>query len=373
MKKMFRADTLEVEEKIMKTLRMKMALSAVTALALAAQTGCSTETTQRSIAATHSDTTPYSAFRKAQLQMKSGESYLDFMQEKVQPAIKLFQDAIKTEEAKNPKQYSKWQTDLIAQGAGVAIRINAKNYFFNVGYGDGSSADDIKSGRSYGVGPTNRESDPSDEFYLTELENYLKSEPKQAGTFYKAIMQALTDCDTSGWSDLSTAGQMVATDFMAIYTAESARHLMVNLKATAHPWEIDLAAATFVSVFDAATGMMNQKDGGDFKLVKGSIGQWWAKGQQGSGIGETRGARTDLSEKISAYEAKKHPDLISEIEAVVGKTRGNDVIQGTFEYLNTPPKGPSDFDSDKAEKLTDAMVKFIEQVQADAPGMVDDL
>ena len=41
-------------------------------------------------------------------------------------------------------------------------------------------------------------------------------------------MQALTDCDTSGWSELSTAGQMVATDFLAIYTAESDRHLMVN-------------------------------------------------------------------------------------------------------------------------------------------------
>ena len=147
---------------------------------------------------------------------------------------------------------------------------------------------------------------------------------------------------------------------------------MVNLKPTAHPWEIDLAAATFVSIFDTTTGLINQKSGSDFKLVKGSVGQWWAKGTQGSGIGETRAARTDLTEKIAGFEDKKNPELISDIRKRYRKNSNEDVIQGVFEYLNSP-SGPSNLDGGKAEKLTDAVVKFIEQVQTDASSMSADL
>ena len=47
------------------------------------------------------------------------------------------------------------------------------------------------------------------------------------------------------------------------------------------------------------------------------------------------------------------------------------MIQGTFEYLNSPD-GPESLGGGKAEKLTSAFVKFIEQVQADASDMVDE-
>jgi len=113
-------------------------------------------------AAVQSNTTPFKQFH-SQLTLKPGQTYLSMMVNEVKPALDAFKKDIDDESSQFPNQYKKWQTDLIDNGSGVAIRIDSKNYFFNVGYADGSGgADDLKSGRSYGVGPTNRQSDPSD-------------------------------------------------------------------------------------------------------------------------------------------------------------------------------------------------------------------
>ena len=117
---------------------LKLNLVAISGLVMI--TGCSTGTPGRNIAAQHSDTTPYDSL-KTKLQISSGQTYLSFMQHKVKPGLDAFEDAIKGEEQKFPNQYSKWQTDLIAEGDGVAVRIDSKNYFFNVGYLNGSAAE----------------------------------------------------------------------------------------------------------------------------------------------------------------------------------------------------------------------------------------
>ena len=93
------------------------------------------------MAAVHSDTTAFNTF-KSKLEMHSGQTYLGFMKKDVKPAIddKDLQGALQAEEKAKKNQYSAWQTDLIEKGEGVAIRIDSKNYFFNVGYGDGSNA-----------------------------------------------------------------------------------------------------------------------------------------------------------------------------------------------------------------------------------------
>jgi hypothetical protein len=351
----------------MKLTRSQFTLAGIFAAVALAQYGCAGNTVNntsnddsRWTASRQSQTTPYNQFQ-AKLEMSSGATYLGFMKDEVKPALDKFEGDLDKEEKEFKNQFKKWQEDWIADGVGAAVRIDKKNYFFNVGYRTGADAqNDVKSGRSYGVGPTNRQSDPSDLAYLTELGDYLKKERKDSKDFVEAIMLALTNNDPSGWSNLSEDGQIVATDFMAIYTAEEDRHLMVNCKS--HPWEIDLAAATFASVYVAETDKMVK--GG--KLTDGEIKNWWAKGSVGSGIGETRRDRQVLTKKItkslaSNAAAKK---ATAAIESVVGDTSG-DVIQSTFEFLGDC-SGPKKLTSSQVKTLTQGFVDYMEAVKANA-------
>jgi hypothetical protein len=318
--------------------------------------------------APHPNVTPFTGL-SIQLQMQPGQSYLGFMLNTVNPALNTFDSVIRQDPAYIATNYKQLQRDLIAKKAGVAIRIDSNNYFFNVGYNNGTGgSDDLKSGRSYGVGPTNRESDPSDEAYLTELAAYYKNEPGSMQDFFHALLLALFDCDTSGWNSdsagyhaMSQSGQIVATDFMAIYTAESDRHIMINLAPKTHPWEVDLAAATFVSEFVSVTGKIMQ--GGQLK--PGAIGQWWAKGTSGSGIGETRADRIRLQRKIADYEFELHPDLVTTVNSIVGVAKGDDPIQETFEYLNSPTS-PKNLNNTSGNNLMSALLAYMANVKKDA-------
>jgi len=126
----------------------------------------------------------------------------------------------------------------LASGAGTLVRIDVNNYCYHVGYKPGSSdpqqlAEDVKSGRSFGASPGHNALDPSDKDFLLELGEFL--DPKQTAdpsAFYLAIFSALTKCDTSKWSALTSLGQALATDFVAIYTAELDRNLCRISKST---------------------------------------------------------------------------------------------------------------------------------------------
>ena len=320
--------------------------------------------TQSAFAARHDEVTPFADI-KTQLTLRPGNTYLGFMKEHVKPGLDAYEDTIQNDSAMKSHNYSKLQQNLIAQGAGVAIRIDAHNYIFNIGYLDGSDpANDVKSGRSYGVGPTGLESDPSDVAYLSELEKFLTSEPQSTGDFVNAIMLVLTNCDTSGWAKLSNQGQIVATDFLAIYTAESDRHLMVNLSPKSHPWEIDLAAATFVSVFDAATGMIMQ----DGAFQKGSIQNWWAKGQTGSGIGNTRRDRLKLQKLIAKYDAE--PALMNEGARLIGQSSSDDLIQDVLVWMNSTGS-PLKMNAREAEELSGLMQRYLVHVQESADAILN--
>jgi hypothetical protein len=339
-------------------------LPKITALGLLALAGCSSSPAatgeSRQVSARQSATTPYKQFQ-SKLEMAPGATYLGFLTDDVKPALDNFLKDLDREEKSKPGKFRDWQSDWIDEGVGAAIRINKKNYFFNVGYRDGSEAEnDVKSGRSYGVGPAGKQSDPSDLAYLTELSDYLKGERKQSKDFVGAIMLALTNNDPSGWDDLSEDGQTVATDFMAIYTAEADRHLMVECKS--HPWEIDLAAATFASVYVAETDKMVKGS----KLTNGEIKQWWAKGANGSGIGETRRDRQALTKLITKSLAGNAAakTAVKDIEAVAGST-GSDVIQSVFQFL-ADCDGPKKLSSAKVKQLTSGMVDYMEAVKANA-------
>jgi hypothetical protein len=247
----------------------------------------------------------------------------------------------------------------LASGAGVAIRIDADNVFYNIGYGTGAVLNDEMTGRSFGHGPNHKALDASDAFYLDELEQYLKANP-DSSNFYKALLKLLTNCDPSGYAALDGLGKTVATDFMAVYTAEADRHLMSNLKM--HPWENDLAEVTFISAYSVQSGLLYLSG----KLQPGKLGGWWAKSATSnrSGIGETRHDRRALQSAIVAYERTKHPDLIQRIESLVGRRHDGDVFRALTEHLNnfhTPASLGA-----KADQIVDAYAALLQEMRKDA-------
>lgn len=256
-------------------------------------------------------------------------------------------------------------------GIGVKVKLDDNNYNYHVLYKTGKTKphEEVMSGRSFASSPTHGASDATDPEYLRDLRKYLTT-TEDVKPFYRAIILALANSDTSGWATVNDLGQAVLSDFFTVYTAEADRHLMVNLQDGNHPWEIDLAAVTFVSAVSAKTG----------KVVIGGVATdsdlngWFAPspnnkpdGPQRSGIGITRRDRQKLQKAIHSYEMGT-PDgkqMIADIQAIIGtKENKYDVIQGVFEYLSNSAT-PETMGA-KANALADLMARFAEAASNDA-------
>jgi hypothetical protein len=254
----------------------------------------------------------------------------------------------------------------MSSGAGTLVRVDAENYFYNFGYRDGSESDDVKSGRSYGAGPGHAANDASDIFYLNELEQSLQQDD-HPDAFYRTFLQVLTATDTSGYNRLNDRQQTVATDLLAIYTAELDRHLMVDLNPAKHPWENDLAEATFVALFNTESGLMYQ----DGALVKAPLRQHWSKStvSNRSGIGITRHDRRALQQKISVYLREYHAEEVAELEAIIGTRRDGDIFRALMEFINNA--STQSRVKANAKKITDTFVSLLETTKAEAGDIVN--
>lgn len=254
---------------------------------------------------------------------------------------------------------------LLASGSGILVKIDPSNYFYNVGY----QKPIVKSGRTYAVASGRSLLDPSDKDYLTEMATYMQpATTPDAGPFYTAILKVLTNCNSSDIATLPAPAQVTATDFLAIYTAELDRHVMVNLAPNTHPWEIDLAEVTFLNSYGAPSGMV-MKNG---SLVPGTAVAYFAVGTAGSGIGDTRKDFVKLATRITAFESdpQHHPELVNAIvkltpiqdHKILSGVKG-DVIRRYLVYLNRP-----EFQSNvqsHAGDFVNAMVAFLKQISAD--------
>lgn len=254
---------------------------------------------------------------------------------------------------------------LLASGSGTLVEIDSSNYFYNVGY----QKPNVKSGRSYAVASGRSLLDPSDKDYLTEMAAYLTpAATPDAGPFYTAILNVLTNCNSSDYATLPAPAQVTATDFLAIYTAELDRHVMVSLVPATHPWEIDLAEVTFLTSYGAASGMV-MKNG---SLVPGTAVAYYGVGTAGSGIGETRKDFVKLATRITSFEndPHHHPELVNAIlnltpiqDPKILSAVDGDVFRRFLVYLNRP-----EFQSavqSHSSDFVNAMVAFLKQINAD--------
>jgi len=250
---------------------------------------------------------------------------------------------------------------LLSSGSGTVVEMNSDSYFYNVAY----QSPETKTGRSYVVAPGRKLLDPSDNDYLEETGSYLKSASwQETSNFYTAMFTLLTSSDSLGVSGLSPAGQIVLTDLLGIYTAESMRHNMVGLNPTNDAWEIDVAEVTLVGAYVAASGMV--MDGG--KLTNGTLTAYY----NDHSIGTHEADFIKLARLITSYENTKshHKAMITSItdlmpikkKAISSAVKG-DVFRRVLVYLNR-----TEFESDaqsNAAAITAAMVQLLDQIQTD--------
>lgn len=254
---------------------------------------------------------------------------------------------------------------LLGSGSGTLVDLGGQNYFYNIGY----TVPVVKSGRSYAVSPSRPLLDPSDTYYLSEMDSVLgSSHPGAPDSFLAVILNVLLNCDSSGVSSLDSAAQTALIDFVAIYTAELDRHVMVKLVPSTDPWEIDIAEVTLLSSYGSAAKMV-MKNG---SLVAGSATAYYGTGTSGGGIGETRGDFMKLGTAITTYESLpgNHPDLVNSLlgltpisnKTLLGQLKG-DLFRRFLVYLNNPANQaaiemhPNDYSA--------AMSAFLKQIRND--------
>lgn len=281
----------------------------------------------------------------------------------------------------------------LASGGGVAVKINDKNYFYNVNYGTGKVEKDVQTGRSFGATPLRSADDASDADYLKHLEEYI-SETKDPSVLYRVIIEMLLASDARGYAKLSPLGQHIATDFLAVFTAEQTRKLMEFQNSPykkgfwdkAKTWDRALLEVSLISAFHAGQNKLQvmfnglltdttlkQQQGGTLrnKFQKATLVDYWqfsqspCEGQRNrSGINITKDEFAKLGVEISEFERKANPLAVKRLEALLGNQKEKNIFRQLSNFiinLKTPKQlGP------KAYQVAEAFTQFLIVVKKDA-------
>jgi len=275
----------------------------------------------------------------------------------------------------------------LASGGGVAININSKNTAYNVNYGTGENENDERTGRSFGEAPGRLALDASDKHYLEILEGYVRSEGENTEHFFRSILQILLNSDASDLKNVSESGQAVASDFIAVYTAEQNRHLMSNLQR--HPWDASLLEVTLLSALHSGQKTVMVMFNGQFtdKTLKQASGCTDANDRQEkpasmidywqfstntdpahctrSGLNVTRKEFRNLGAAITAYQKEKHPELVENIQRHFSSSKNkNNVFAQLSDFLISYDT-TTHLDEDTLE-LAEDFTAFLMQVRKDA-------
>src|SRR6267378_6018470 len=277
----------------------------------------------------------------------------------------------------------------LEQGLGVAVRLNDNNY--NIHENFPKSAQVV---RSYGC-TSGQVGDWSDKMYLDNLALVVAEKNKDdLKNFYQTIIQLLGACDAHGLAALTNnydsktntgvPTQRVATNFLAIYTAEEYRAIQGTKNWDDAILEVTLLGAfhggqtTFTKFYRGKfTTASNVQETGNYyglpskdrngKVIPtvakiATMNDYWqiSKTSTRSGIHLTAGDYSKLGTAITKYESTKaHNKTLSLIQSIVGS--GPNVIQSISRYFTEGKADPS-----KTNTLAVAVAQFLDQVNTDA-------
>src|SRR6266480_5779944 len=277
----------------------------------------------------------------------------------------------------------------LEQGLGVAVKLNDNNY--NVHENFPKSA---QGGRSYGW-TSGQVGDWSDKMYLDNLALVVVEKDKDdLKNFYQTIIQLLGACDahelaalTNNYDSKTNTGvptQRVATNFLAIYTAEEYRAVQGTKNWDDAILEVTLLGAfhggqtTFTKFYRGKfTTRSNVQETGNYyglpskdkngKVIPtvaktATMNDYWqiSKTSTRSGIHLTAKDYGKMGTTITKYESTKaHNQTLSLIQSIVGS--GPNVIQSISRYFTDGRADPS-----KTNTLAVAVAQFLDQVNTDA-------
>jgi hypothetical protein len=210
-----------------------------------------------------------------------------------------------------------------------------------------------KTGRGYAsVLPERKLLDATDKDYLSEINNIFRpGAASDPSLFFSAVLDVLTQCETTKIGTLNGSVKEGVGDFLAVYFAEADRNAMSDLKK--HSWQKDLLHATCLGSYVAGAG--------------GDTTKFFAKGQSGSGIGDTRNARHQLAMQVCNAEAKINPGAFNALQSLIGgeiAAYGGDLFQQLADYLNNPNNSASVLEN--ADKIADAATALMVSIHDNA-------
>ncbi len=274
----------------------------------------------------------------------------------------------------------------LASEGGVAVKIDENNITYNVNYGTGENEKDERTGRSFAESFDRMALDASDKHYLEILEEYVRGNKRNIGEFYQTILATLLNSDVGNVGNISKEGQIVFTDFLAVYIAEQDRHLMSNLER--HPWDEALLEVTLLASFhsgqkrvkvmydDRLTDTTFQQENGcavdtTRKEKAAQMSDYWQFSNntdpqhcKRSGINITRKQFRALGSKITAYMREANPELVASIEEMYGVSKSKNLYADLSKFLisNDAPESYSK----RQLKLVDLFTQFLLEVQENA-------
>ncbi|MBI2520271.1 MAG: hypothetical protein HYV97_07630 [Bdellovibrio sp.] len=277
---------------------------------------------------------------------------------------------------------------------GVVIQYAPENLAYNIHYGTGENKMDERTGRSFGEGPVRSADDASDKNYLQDLEEFVLKYEDSMQSFYRTLIKALANSDTSDFSKIAPFGQTLLTDFLAVYTAEQARNLMDG-RISLH-WDAALLEVTLLAAFHAGqdeitlfyndptqnnelvftNSVYNQAPGCEGS-VRGKersarLYDYWQFSRnpdpsncRRSGINLTKDAFRTLGETITEFEREKHPELVERLENHFGVESTKNIFKSLSQFFISAD-AKSKVGTRESNELAEDVAAFLLQVKRDA-------
>lgn len=201
----------------------------------------------------------------------------------------------------------------LKNGGGVSVYLAPDIYNIHINFPKSEMG-----GRSYGW-TSGKVGDWSDSMYLNSLSDMASKESdKEMSDFYKVIINILGNSDSSGLASLKPDSIRVATNYLAIHTAEQYRRIQ---KRTTR-WGDALLQVTLLAAFHAGQDKFQMFYTGDFTdTVRKKAPGVYANGREGALFD---GARIEKA-KLDSYHqfSGKTPDMPGSSRSGINLTRND--------------------------------------------------
>ncbi len=282
-------------------------------------------------------------------------------------------------------QISMENEKVLKKGGGVSVKLNESNYNVHINFPNAPTG-----GRSFGW-TSGQVGDWSDAMYLDELERVIYDRPEpELAQFYQLLIEILGSSRADRLMNLDQHTQLVANNFLAIYTAEAYRAMVPDGHKN---WDEALFEVTLLSAFHSGqkkltmfytgkfqdftrkqnSGVYNRRKPGvmadQAPYKKAELRDYWQfsadRESKRSGINITRRDFEKMGQEITRYQRynERNPD----VEAILRITGGDqkNVIKAIAQFFG---EGKSK-DVTLIPEFAELVSRFLMEVRADAEKM----